>query len=411
VYTVLEHGGDFAAAASALAREGYGAPPAADAGVDLSQFMTGSKPQLAKIQSSRAKVETPPPIARAIVRRLSDVVRQPLEWLWPGRIPLGKLSLLAGDPGLGKSFVSIDLAARVTRGDCWPDNPFLRQTPGGVILFNSEDDLQDTIAPRLDATGADDSRIVSVEGVELISGDKTDKYERTFSLEIDLPRLEEVLDDCPDTRLVVIDPISAYCGQVDTHKNADVRALLAPLALLASKRRVAILAITHLTKSGGTKAVYRAMGSLAFAAAARAVWAILKDPEQPQRRWVLPAKMNLAQDLDGLAYRLREGRVAWETDPVRMHADDAFVAEAAEADRRSKAPRPTVQQSASDWLLTAVTATPVLSSEILERGDQAGFSKRSLQRAFRELGGEPQKAGFDGGWLWALPAGLTDTAA
>jgi putative DNA primase/helicase len=124
---------------------------------------------------------------------------------------------------------------------------------------------------------------------------------RPFTLEQDLPRLEEVLRDYPETKLVVIDPIAAYCGKVDSHKNTDVRGLLAPLSELASRYHVAIVAVTHLSKTGGTKAVYRAMGSLAFAAAARAVWAIVKDADDPQRRLFLPAKLNLARDPDGLA--------------------------------------------------------------------------------------------------------------
>ena len=199
---------------------------------------------------------------RAIATYVASVDRQQLEWLWPGRIPLGKLTLMCGDPGLGKSFVTLDMAARVSTGDPWPDTSLLRQPAGGVVLFNAEDDLADTIAPRLDRMGADDKRIVAIEGVAVQS------QQRHFSLEIDLPRLEEVLDDNPDARLVVIDPVSAYCGSVDSHKNADVRGLLAPLANLASRRRVAIVCVTHLSKSGGNKAVYRAMGSLAFAAAA-----------------------------------------------------------------------------------------------------------------------------------------------
>jgi RecA-family ATPase len=222
----------------------------------------------------------------AILKRLNEITREQLQWLWPGRIPLGKLTLLAGDPGLGKSFVTLDLTARVSRGDCWPDMPLFKQTPGNVILLNCEDDAADTIAPRLDKAGVDDTRVVLLEGVKHF-----DKR-RQFSLESDLPRLEETLVQFPGTRLVVIDPVAAYCGKVDSHKNSDVRGMLAPLAEMASRHQVAILTVTHLAKSGGSKAVYRAMGSLAFAAAARAVWAVTKDANDPQRRLTntVPAK-------------------------------------------------------------------------------------------------------------------------
>ncbi|MCA9208139.1 MAG: AAA family ATPase, partial [Planctomycetales bacterium] len=121
----------------------------------------------------------------AVTRRLTDVERELLDWLWPGRIPLGKLTLLAGDPGLGKSFVTLDIAARVSRGLPWPDLPLLKQPPAGVLLFNAEDDLGDTIAPRLDKMNADDRNIVAVEGVSVMG------QRRHFSLESDLPRLAE----------------------------------------------------------------------------------------------------------------------------------------------------------------------------------------------------------------------------
>ena len=330
----------------------------------------------------------------AVTRRLTDVERELLDWLWPGRIPLGKLTLLAGDPGLGKSFVTLDIAARVSRGLPWPDLPLLKQPPAGVLLFNAEDDLGDTIAPRLDKMNADDRNIVAVEGVSVLG------QRRHFSLECDLPRLTEVIDENPDTRLVVIDPISAYTGKVDSHNNTDVRGLLAPLAELAGRYHLAIVAVTHLSKSGGTKAVYRAMGSLAFAAASRAVWAIVKDQTDPQRRLFLPAKLNLAQDPDGLSYRIVEGRVEWETDPVRMHADDAFAAELRVSGAK---PRGTERREAMDWLRDELAGGRKPSKEVIEYGKECGFSERTLRRAYTEIGAKATKESFNGQWLWGLP--------
>jgi len=347
-------------------------------------------------QAKRAIAACDPNKPHAILHQLAGVTRELLEWLWPGRIPLGKLTLLAGDPGLGKSFVTLDLASRVSTGDAWPDMPLLKQTPGDVILLNAEDDLADTIAPRLDKMNADDTRILALEGIE------SNGKRRHFSLEADLPRLEEVLIDNAQTRLVVIDPIAAYCGAVDSHKNSDVRGLLAPLAELAGRHRVAIVSVTHLSKSGGTKAVYRAMGSLAFTAAARAVWAVTKDADDPQRRLFLPAKLNLATDPDGLAYRIENGRVAWEPEPVKLHADDAFAAEAGNAQGRK--PRASDQQEAAEWLRSVLTAEPQPAGELIEQGEQFGFRKRTLQRAFKSLGGQSSKSDFGKGWHWSLPA-------
>jgi len=387
VYTLLEHGGDYSAAARALGAEGYGAAAQAASGTsgeaapDLSKFHVGKTPADKTIE--------------LLVRRLSDVERRVLVWLWPGRVPLGKLTLLAGDPGLGKSYVTLDIAARVTRGDAWPDAPLLKQTAGGVILFNAEDDVEDTIAPRLDKVAADDRFVHVVEGIRI--GNKR----QPFSLETDLPRLATLLDEHPGIRLVVIDPIGAYCGKIDSHNNTEVRGLLAPLAELAGHYQVAVLAVTHLSKTGGSKAVYRAMGSLAFAAAARAVWAIVKDPEDPERRLFLPAKLNLARSPDGLAYRIIEGGVAWEYEPVKMHADDAMAAELVPPKRGGN--RATERQEAAKWLLTMLAPAPRASQEILEQGEQYGFNKRTLQRAFKDLGGHSTKDNFSKGWLWSLP--------
>lgn len=262
-----------------------------------------------------------------------------------------------------------------------------------LILLNAEDDLADTIAPRLDKMNADDTRILALEGVE------AQGKRRHFSLEADLPRLEEVLCEHTETRLVIVDPIAAYCGAVDSHKNSDVRGLLAPLAELAGRHRVAIVSVTHLSKSGGTKAVYRAMGSLAFAAAARAVWAVTKDADDPQRRLFLPAKLNLASDPDGLAYRIDDGRVAWEPEPVKLHADDAFAAEARAATGAGN--RGSERREATEWLHGQLTDGPVPTSQIIADAKENGFSERTLRRAFKEMGGRSKKDS-DGQWSWSL---------
>ena len=342
-----------------------------------------------------------PKQAHALFKRLANVTREFLDWLWPGRIPLGKLTLLAGDPGLGKSFVTLDIASRVSRGAAWPDLPLFTQTPGGVILFNAEDDLADTICPRLDKMEADDTRIIAVQGIGGRDPKTNAEWQRSFSLETDLPRLEEVLIENPDTRLVVIDPISAYTGGVDSHKNSDVRGLLAPLASLASQYHISVLSVTHLSKAMGAKAIYRSMGSLAFAAAARAVWTICKDPNDPQRRLFLPAKLNLAQDPDGLAYRIEDGRVLWEPEPVKMHADDAFAEELKSAN--GGRPRGSERREAKEWLQDELAEGRRPSKDIIEYGKEIGFSEKTIRRAYTEIGAKPTKETFNGQWLWALP--------
>jgi len=340
------------------------------------------------IATSKSTVPT------VILQLLNAVTREQLHWLWPGRIPLGKLTLLAGDPGLGKSFVTLDISARVSRGERWPDNPLCHQPSGKVILLNCEDDLADTIAPRLDKANADDSKIIALEGIH------TGAKRRMFSLETDVPRLDEVLQKHAGVRLVVIDPISAYTGSVDSHNNSEVRGMLAPLAELASKHQIAVVAVTHLSKTGGSKAIYRSMGSLAFAAAARAVWAITKDTGDPQRRLFLPAKLNLGKDPDGLAYRIDDGRVAWEADPVHMHADDAFAAEL----KPRNDSRQSERSEAMQWLREHMACQVMPANEVIEAGAQVGFTDRTLRRAYKAIGVPARKESFDGPWLWQLPA-------
>lgn len=224
---------------------------------------------------------------------------------------------------------------------------------------------------------------------------------RHFSLELDLPRLVEVIEQNPGTRLVIIDPISAYTGKIDSHNNSEVRGLLAPLAEIASRFDLSIVAVTHLSKSGGAKAVYRAMGSLAFAAASRAVWAIVKDQDDSQRRLFLAAKLNLAQDPDGLAYRIVEGKVVWELEPVRMHADDAFAAEM--RTNHGAGSRGSERREAAEWLRDERADGRRPSTDIIDYGKVCGFSEKTLRRAYTEVGAKPTKEAFDGQWLWGLP--------
>ena len=338
-------------------------------------------------------------VSETIVYRLSDVQPEQLKWLWPDRIPLGKLTLLAGDPGLGKSFVTCDMAARVSRGAPWPDDATHPQPDGSEVMFNCEDGLADTIRPRLDRANADVFRIFAIEGVRLCNTETDGERQRGFSLSEDMPRLEQVLNDVTDCRLIVIDPVSAYCGDTDSHKNADVRALLAPLAALAERFGPAALMVTHLAKGNGTKAVYRAMGSLAFAAAARAVWHVAKDPDDPARRLILPAKMNLAPDPTGLAYRIEDGGINWEADPVRMHADDLLAREATGKPDANRLHR----EDAAQWLRGVLANGPMPAKEIIGDGREHGYLEKTLRRAFNEIGCKRVKAGMEGGWSWSLP--------
>jgi putative DNA primase/helicase len=332
-----------------------------------------------------------------VLKRLAEVQPEPMQWLWPGLIALGKLSLLVGDPGLGKSFLTLDIAARVSTGRSWPGLSAIPNPQGSVVLLSAEDDLADTIRPRLDAANANPHQIASLESVSRPSSKKSELKHSLFCLRSDVAVLEEAIRQMPRCRLIVIDPITAYLGGTDSHKNTDVRELLTPLADLAARHRVAILGVTHLNKNVGGPAIYRSMGSLAFTAAARSVLAVAKAKDDPQRRLLLPVKNNLAIDQSGMAFSIRDGKVAWEDSPVHIQIDDALCSDIG---HRGK---PSERDRAADWIREWLADGPKPSTDIIADAREHGIAEKTLRRAFADIGGEPDKQSFEGGWYWKLP--------
>lgn len=330
----------------------------------------------------------------AVLRRLSDIQPVPVHWLWPSRIALGKLTLIVGDPGLGKSLLTLDLAARVTTGRAWPD-----KTPndgaGSVLLLNAEDDAADTIRPRLDAASADSSRVHVLEAVR-VKDDEGRLSSHSFSLADDLGALEEAIRDLGDVRLVVIDPISAYLDGVDSHVNTEVRGILGPVAALAARSGAALVGVHHLNKGAGA-AIYRTSGSIAFVAAARAVWAVGRDSadDTGERRLFLPVKNNLGPDSGGLAFTLNTdgGRptVAWG-EAVHLDATDAL---ASDPDGHTEG------ADARSFLLDFLSDGPRAALEVLRAARAAGHAEKTLRRAKRALA--VRSAKLAEGWTWALP--------
>ncbi|MBA2352294.1 MAG: AAA family ATPase, partial [Burkholderiales bacterium] len=161
-------------------------------------------------------------------RRVSDVQAVPIRWLWKGRIARGKVSLLAGNPGLGKSQIAVHMAAIVSTGGTWPDGAECGQ--GNVIILSAEDDAADTIRPRLEAVGADLTRVFILDAIVDSYSADGEECGRAFNLKSDVGKLEAMLSEIGGVALIVIDPVSAYLGDTDSHKNADVRAILSPLS-------------------------------------------------------------------------------------------------------------------------------------------------------------------------------------
>jgi archaellum biogenesis ATPase FlaH len=329
---------------------------------------------------------------------LSEIHPQTMKWLWLGRIPLGKITVLAGDPSLGKSFLTLDMAARVTTGGRWPDGA--PACDGNVILVSAEDDAADTIRPRLDALGADVSRVHILESIRDRSG------ERGFSLASDTARLEAAIAKIGNVRLVVIDPISAFLGNTDSHKNSDVRALLAPLAKMAATLGVAIVCVTHLSKSAADP-LNRLSGSIAFGATARAAWLVSRDPERHERRLMLTLKNNLALEPDGLAFAIQVNEqgspvVAWEQAPVTITAIE-HLRELRDQAEKTRHEMPI--EDACDLLHSMLQNGPQPVAKVREEAIHRGTSERTVARARKLLGIETHRDGFgkDGGWVLELP--------
>ena len=341
--------------------------------------------------------EKPLPFA---FRRLSDVRAKPIRWLWPGRFARGKVAILAGNPGLGKSQLTASMAAVVTTGGTWPVDRTSCER-GNVVFFSAEDDAEDTIRPRLEAAGADLERIFILDAVL----DDTGARPRAFNLSIDLPRLGEMLLHIGDVALIVIDPITAYLGGIDSHKNADIRALLAPLGELAAKYGAAVVCISHLNKVGTGEALMRVTGSLAFVAAARAAFLIARDREANQRRLFLPIKNNIGNDQSGLAFtveshnlpgNIETSRVSWEAEAVTITADE-IMAPQGDPEELS------ALDDAKEFLSTLLADGPVSSKQIRVDAEGVGHSWPTIRRAQKALGIEAHKDGMKGPWLWCLP--------
>lgn len=348
-------------------------------------------------QSSQTPAAEPAPVLTC----LADVEPRAVSWLWPGRIPLGRITLLVGRPGEGKSFVTIDAAARVTTGTPWPDGSSCPQ--GSVILISAEDDPADTIRPRLDAHYADARRVHLLSAVR--RGDGEGQYERMITLS-DLVAIEAALVKLPDCKLIVVDPIGSFLGGgTDAHRDNEVRGVLAPIAMLAEKYGPAVLVVAHRRKSAGSIADDLALGSRAFTGIARAVWHLTRDNEQKARRLLLPGKNHLAREGDGLAFSIigEPARISWEREPVAMSADDALAAES-QAREQKPGPDAEAHDAAVAWLRAALAGGPRLTTELLDEWKNGqGGSERTLKRAKHSLGVEADRVEVPGPWSWRWP--------
>jgi putative DNA primase/helicase len=329
-----------------------------------------------------------------------------IQWLWPNRYALGKLGLLVGLPDEGKGQVFCDMAARVTQGWPWPCNEG-RAPEGNVILLTAEDDIGDTIVPRLAAAGADLNR---VHIVKMVSGSKSD---RMFSLVSDLELLRRKINEVGNVKLVQIDPITAYLGKdkIDSFRTTDVRSVLSPLTDLAAELNVAIVAIMHFNKKlDCPDALLRVSDSLAFGATARHVYAVVADPKN-KRKLFVKAKNNLAAagnkslsysfstrcvGKDAAGKEIWAPRILWDDKHVDVTASEAMQA--------STTKSPAVRDGAKKFLTEMLASGPMLKTEIDEAAKAHNIGSRTLRRAKDDLKIAVKKSeGEHGKWTWSLP--------
>lgn len=329
---------------------------------------------------------------RAAIRAFERVPLRALGWLWPGVVPAGKLTVISGDPNLGKSFLTLDLAARTTTGDDWPHGT-RNDAIGKVLLLAAEDDPADTIRPRLEIAGA---RLRDVHFFAGVDEGRDAEGPRPFSLLRDLPLLADRLQR-EQYRLVIVDPVSAYLDGVDINGQQEVRRVLTRLSRLAERSGAAVVAVSHhRKKTDRGPAVYRTLGSLAFTAVARAVWSVCRGPADVSRRLLLPVKMNIAPDPQGLAYRIvQPGRVAWEPEPVSLTADELSEESLADSDLSDRV------KQAGIWLQGFLLKGPQTSTAVKSAARAAGIACRPLWSAKKSLRVPAYREG--GAWKWCLP--------
>lgn len=332
---------------------------------------------------------------RLVSVRLSEVTPERLTFLWDGRIPLRKLTIVESDPGLGKSTVIIDIIARATTGRPMPGETTSRGIAAAIIVTD-EDAASDTIVPRAILAGADLTRVRHVSGVRV--GDS----ERRLSLPDDIADLERMIEELKAEGaafvLLVLDPIGVYISAgLDTHKDSDVRQALTPLAALADRTGAAVIGIRHLNKGTGS-ALYRGAGSIAFSGVARSVLLVAKDPDDPDARILAQTKTNLSRRMQSMRYRL-------VGEPGADHARVEWLGGCdATADDLTVAPvllDPGAMSEALAFLSTTLQDGPVLASEVQAAARAQMISEATLRRAKKDLG--VKSSAKAGKWSWFIP--------
>ncbi len=309
--------------------------------------------------------------------KMSEIQSQEVSWLWYPFIPYGKLTIIQGDPGDGKTTLVLNIAAWLSKGEGL-DSEMKLSEPVNVIYQSAEDGLADTVKPRLELAGADCERILVI-----------DEKEKSLSM-VD-ERLEKAIVQTK-ARMLILDPIQAYLGGgMDMNRANEARDMTKKLGALAEKHQCAIVLIGHMNKAAGNKAAYRGMGSIDFFAVARSVLLVGRVEGEPNIRAVVQIKNNLAAFGQPKAFALSEDGFQWLGD-YEIMADEVLGGIAPKVNKMELAKRMLRE--------LALASNAVLSNEIFDMADEQGISKRTLENAKRELGIRARK--INNSWYWEL---------
>lgn len=332
--------------------------------------------------------------SRIVSRSLAEIEARDVRWLWPGRIPFAMLTMLDGDPCKGKSLITLDLAAKLSRGGPMPFSTGQFE-PGAVLIVAAEDSAEETIKPRCVAAGADERLVRVCENV------KIGEHERPIRLPDDFRALEREVAEF-GAKLLIIDPLLGFLAQaVDSHKDQSVRDVLHELKLLAGRTGAAVVGLRHFNKSGQGNALYRGLGSIAIVAAARVALAVDEHPGDKDTLVLAATKCNIAKMPRSVTFSVADGEIRGQ--PVVRWGSECDLT-AADLTPKFAGGHDHAIAEAKEFLRDLLSAGPVKASEVEKHAAAAGVSKGTLQRAKKALGVESQKDGFSStSWVWGLP--------
>jgi hypothetical protein len=322
------------------------------------------------------------------LRCCGDIQTSEILWLWPNRIPAGMFSMLVGDPGIGKSFLTCYMASTISSGKSWPDGT--ESPTGSVFLFCDEDDFGKVVVPRLMNNGADITKVYCLN--ELLGADTLFQIADPQHLR----KLEKAIEHIGDVRLILFDPITSYLAGVNANSNSEVRGALGGLVRMAQRQNVCIIGISHLNKKADLDAMYRSLGSMGFVAQARSVWGVVKDKSDDtgETKIFSPIKSNLSIKVKGLSYQIEDARLVWGTEPVEESIDQCLTASPA-------------MDTAIDFLneILSPAGKQVEQREIIEQAKKRNITEVTVRRAKKKLGVLSARTTDPEGrvyWFWSL---------